>query len=244
MKKFLPSLVTCLNLMSGVCASILALWGYFYQAYCLILAGGIFDLCDGALARALGVSSPMGRELDSLSDLVTFGLAPALMLFSWYFKINCEGAATPLAFVPLLLVAFSAIRLARFNIESGGKCYFTGLATPASAMITASAVAYGHTCAVASAPSVILALLKTTWFIPVLAAVLCILLVCRIPMFSLKGKLDIRHWLLAGGALALVAGIALVAPRGIRPVGYLALFTLLLFCVYLLLAIISPVKTE
>ena len=239
MKKYLPNLVTCLNLMSGVCACILALWGYFYQAYCFILAGAIFDLCDGALARLLGVSTPMGREMDSLSDLVTFGMAPALMLFAWYFKINCDGATNPLAFVPLLLVAFSAIRLARFNTEDGNKSYFNGLATPASAMIAASAIAYGHTCAIASAPSAILTLLKTPWFIPVLAAVLCLLMVSRIKMFSVKGKADLRHYILAGGALALVVGIALVAPRGIQAVGYLALFTLLFFCVYLLLALVS-----
>ena len=236
MKKYLPSLVTCLNLLCGVCACILALWGYFYQAYCFILAGAVFDLCDGALARRLGVTSPMGRELDSLSDLVSFGLAPALMLFAWYFKINCEGTPNPLAFVPLLLVAFSAIRLARFNVDDSEKNYFSGLATPACAMITSSAVAYGHTCAIAGAESAILNLLNTAWFIPVLAVVLCVLLISRIRMFSVKEKIGIKHYLLAGGALAVVVGIALVAPRGINIVGYLALFTLLLFCVYILLA--------
>ena len=239
MKKYLPSLVTCLNLMCGVCACILALWGYFYQAYCFILAGAVFDLCDGALARRLDVISPMGRELDSLSDLVSFGLAPALMLFTWYFKINCEGEPSPLAFVPLLLVAFSAIRLARYNVEDSEQSYFSGLATPACAMIASSAVAYGHTCAIAGADSAILALLNSSWPIPVLALILCVLLVSRIRMFSAKEKLGYKHFILAGGALAIVAGIAAVAPRGIPFIGYLALFTLLLFCVYLLLALVS-----
>ena len=237
MKKYLPSLITCLNLMCGVCACILALWGYFYQAYCFILAGAVFDLCDGALARRLGVTSPTGRELDSLSDLVSFGLAPALMLFAWYFKINCEGTPNPLAFVPLLLVAFSAIRLARFNVDGSEQSYFSGLATPACAMISSSLVAYGHTCAMAGAESSILNLLNTAWFIPVLAVVLCVLLVSRIRMFSVKEKIELKHYLLAGGALAIVIGIALLAPRGIIIAGYLALFTLLLFCVYLLLAL-------
>ena len=256
MKKYLPSLVTCLNMMSGVCACILALWGYFWQAYCFILAGTVFDLCDGALARLLKATSPMGKELDSLSDLVTFGLAPALMLFTWYFKINCEGmAGNPLAFVPLLLVAFSALRLARFNTGSDESTSFKGLPTPACAMIAASVAAYGHCCtlagvqsasaagatgAVAAAQSVILSLLLSSWFIPVLAAVLCVLLVSRIPMFSLKSKLGAKHYILAGGALILVAVIAFVAPRGISFIGYAALFTLLLFCVYVLIALISP----
>ena len=243
MKKYLPSLITCLNLMCGVCACILALWGYFYQAYCFILAGAVFDLCDGALARVLNATSAMGKELDSLSDVVTFGLAPALMLFSWYFKLNCGGEPHPLAFVPLLLAAFSALRLARFNAEdSGHSPYFQGLPTPACAMISASAVAYGHTCAIAGAQSAILTLLGSAWFIPVLAAVLCILLVSRLKMFSLKSKLNARHYILAAGALILVAVIAFTAPRGIIFIGYAALFTLILFCLYILIAIVAPEK--
>ena len=260
MKKYLPSLVTCLNLMCGVGACILALWGYFYQAYCFILVGAVFDLCDGALARVLNATSAMGKELDSLSDLVTFGMAPALMLFTWYFKINCEGAPSPLAFVPLLLVAFSALRLARFNVaDSGCAPYFNGLPTPACAMIAASVVAYGHCCTLAGvqsaaaaanaaagsmavSQSAILTLLLSSWFIPVLAAVLCILLISHIPMFSLKGKLGTKHYILAGGALILVAAIAFVAPRGIPFIGYAALFTFILFCVYVLLGLVASGK--
>ena len=243
MKRYLPSLVTCLNLMCGVCACILALWGYFYQAYCFILAGAVFDLCDGALARLLKVTSDMGKELDSLSDLVTFGLAPALMLFAWYFKINCEGAPSPLAFVPLLLVAFSALRLARFNVaDSGCAPCFNGLPTPACAMIGASVVAYGHCCTLAGVQTGLLSLLLSAWFIPVLAAVLCILLVSRIPMFSLKGKLGAKHYILAGGALLLIVAIAILAPRSLPFAGHIALFTFSLFCLYLLLGLIPSRK--
>ncbi len=240
MKKYLPDLVTCLNLMCGVCACILALWGYFYQAYCFILAGAVFDMCDGALARLLNASSQMGKELDSLSDLVSFGLAPALMMFCWYYKINLDNTPHFLAFVPLLLVAFSAFRLARFNVSQSGDTFFTGLATPASAMIAASLVAYGHCCAIAGARSAVLILLKTSWFIPTLSVILCILLVSRIRMFSVKGKFGLKHYLLAGGALLLVAAIALTAPSGISAVGYVALFAALLFTTYILLAIVGP----
>lgn len=240
MKKYLPDLVTCLNLMCGVCACILALWGYFYQAYCFILAGAVFDMCDGALARLLNASSQMGKELDSLSDLVSFGLAPALMMFCWYYKINLDNTPHFLAFVPLLLVAFSALRLARFNVSQSGDTFFTGLATPASAMIAASLVAYGHCCAIAGARSAVLILLKTSWFIPTLSVILCILLVSRIRMFSVKGKFGLKHYLLAGGALLLVVAIALTAPHGISAVGYVALFAALLFATYILLAIVGP----
>ncbi|MBO4557044.1 MAG: CDP-diacylglycerol--serine O-phosphatidyltransferase [Bacteroidales bacterium] len=239
MKKYLPSLVTCLNLLCGACACILALWGYFWQAWCFILAGAVFDLCDGALARLLNAVSPMGKELDSLADIVSFGLAPALMLFSWYFKINCEGEPSPLAFVPLLMVAFAAIRLARFNTEDSDASYFSGLATPASAMIASSAVAYGHTCAIAGADSAILALLNSSWPIPVLAAILCVLMVSRIKMFSVKGKIARKHYILAAGALLLVVTLALMAPRGIMFAGYAALFTLLFFCIYILVSLLE-----
>ena len=240
MKKYLPDLLTLLNLMCGVCASVLAAWGFFWQAFCFILAGAVFDMCDGALARALGVSSGMGRELDSLSDLVSFGVAPALMMFSWYYKINCGDTPHFLAFVPLLIVPFSAVRLARFNIFDSGEKAFRGLPTPASAMIAAGLVAYGHCCAIAGAESLVLNLLRSAWFIPVVAAILCILLVSRIRMFSIKEKPGAKHFILAAGALIFVALIAFVAPRGILLIGYLALFLVLLFTAYILLAIIGP----
>lgn len=236
MKKNIPNLVTCLNLMCGVCACILALWGYFWQAYCCILAGAACDLCDGALARLLGVTSPLGKELDSLSDLVSFGLAPALMMFTWHFKLNCQGVSHPLAFVPLLMVPFAAIRLARFNVGESHSTRFNGLPTPASAMIAASMIAYGHTCAIAGADSAILTLLNGGWAIPVVSSALCLLMVSRIKMFSLKEKIGVKHYILAAGALALVAGIAAIAPRGVMLMGYVALFTLLLFTVYIILA--------
>ncbi|MBQ3659893.1 MAG: CDP-alcohol phosphatidyltransferase family protein [Bacteroidales bacterium] len=240
MKKYLPDLLTLLNLMCGVCASVLAAWGFFWQAFCFILAGAVFDMCDGALARALGVSSGMGRELDSLSDLVSFGVAPALMMFSWYYKINCGDTPHFLAFVPLLIVPFSAVRLARFNLFDSGEKTFRGLPTPASAMIAAGLVAYGHCCAIAGAESLVLNLLRSAWFIPVVAAILCILLVSRIRMFSIKEKPGAKHFILAAGALIFVALIAFVAPRGILLIGYLALFLVLLFTAYILLAIIGP----
>jgi len=242
MKKYLPDLLTLLNLVCGTCASIMAAWGLFMPAFCFVLAGAVFDVCDGALARALGVSSGMGRELDSLSDLVTFGVAPALMLFCWYYKINCGDTPHILAFVPLLIVPFSSVRLARFNLFDSGEKEFRGLPTPACAMIAASLAAYGHCCAMAGADSFVLNLLKSSWFIPVLSLILCVLLVSRIRMFSVKGKFGIKHYLLAGGAVLFVAAIAFFAPRGIHPMGYLALFFTMLFTAYVLLALVVPNK--
>lgn len=239
MKKYLPDLLTLLNLVSGTCACIMAAWGLFLPAFCFVLAGAVFDICDGALARALGVSSGMGRELDSLSDLVSFGVAPALMLFCWYYKINCGDTPHILAFVPLLIVPFSSVRLARFNLFDSGEKEFRGLATSACGMLVASIVGYGHACAMAGAESLVLSLLKSAWFIPVLSVILCVLLVSRIRMFSVKGKFGIKHYLLAGGAVLFVAAIAIVAPRGIHPMGYIALFFVMLFTAYVLLGLVG-----
>lgn len=236
MKKYLPDLLTLLNLMCGVCASVLAAWGFFWQAFSFILAGAVFDMCDGALARALGVSSGMGRELDSLSDLVSFGVAPALMMFSWYYKINCNDTPHFLAFVPLLIVPFSAVRLARFNLYDSGEKDFRGLATSACGTLIASIVGYGHSCTVAGAESLVVNLLRSPWFIPVLSVVLCILLVSQIRMFSVKGRFGIKHYLLAGCAIIFVILIAFIAPHGLLLIGYLALFLVLLFTAYILLA--------
>ncbi len=242
MKKYLPDLLTLMNLMCGTCACALAMWGLFYQAFCFVFAGAVFDIFDGALARALGVSSGIGRELDSLSDLVSFGVAPALMMFCWYYKINLDNTPHFLAFVPFLIVPFSAVRLARFNIYDSAEKEFRGLATSACGMLIASIVGYGHSCTVAGADSLVVNLLRSAWFIPVLSVVLCILLVSQIRMFSVKGKFGPKHYILAGGALLFVAAIAFVAPRGIPAAGYIALFFTMLFTAYILLAIVGPKK--
>lgn len=242
MKKHLPNLLTLSNLVCGTCASIMAAWGLFLPAFSFVLAGAVFDICDGALARALKVSSGIGRELDSLSDLVSFGVAPALMLFCWYYKINCGDTPHFLAFVPLLIVPFSSVRLARFNLQDSGKKEFRGLATSACGMLVASIVGYGHACAMAGAESLVVNLLKSAWFIPTLSVILCVLLVSTVRMFSVKQKFGIKHYLLAGGAVLFVAFIAFLAPRGINPLGYIALFFAMLFTAYVLLALLVPNK--
>ena len=245
MKKYLPDLLTLSNLMCGVCAAIMALWGLFIEAYCFIMAGAVFDIFDGALARRLGGSSPMGRELDSLSDLVSFGLAPSLMLFCWYYNINCSGEPHFLAFVPLLMVAFTSVRLARFNIYQNGDKEFHGLASPASGILAASAVGYGHCCSMAGAPGAVNALLCSAWFIPALSAALCILLVCSVRMFSAKSKPGVKHILLGASAAAIIILELLFAPRGLQAAAYAALFTLLLFGCYILISLLPlPSKRD
>lgn len=185
MKRHIPNIITCLNLVCGSAAVILTLWGHFIPAFCFMLAATLFDLLDGAAARLLKSTSEIGKELDSLSDMVSFGLTPALMLFTWYFRENGGG---PLAFVPLLIAVCSALRLAKFNIKGGESADFRGLPTPACAILIGSTIAYGAMCAGQEASSFTVSLLNSKWMIPILSVVLSLLLVSEIPMVSLKHK--------------------------------------------------------
>ena len=233
MKRHIPNIITCLNIVCGAAAVILTLWGYWWPAFCFILAGAVFDFCDGAAARALGASSDIGKELDSLSDLVTFGLAPALMLFSWYYKIN-DGYPSWVAFIALLIVPLSAVRLAKFNLDERQKTSFIGLPTPALAMIAGAAVAYGHVCMQHGADGVVLSLLRSSWFIPVISVVLALLLVSAVPMFSLKGKAAAksvavtRRIFFAGVVAAIVLCIVFRQDR----LPFFSVFFLMLFIVF------------
>ena len=192
MKRHIPNIITCLNLVSGTAAVILTLWGYYWPAFCFILAGAVFDVCDGAAARLLGAYSDIGKELDSLSDLVTFGLAPALMFFCWYYKINTAYPSC-VAFISLIIVPLSAVRLARFNLDENQKSSFIGLPTPSLAMIAGSVIAYCHLCLQHNVSGILPDLLCSSWFIPIVSTILALMLVSSIPMFSLKGGSDDRY---------------------------------------------------
>lgn len=186
-KKHIPNIITCLNLICGSVAIILTLWGYYYQAFIFIIVAAICDFCDGAAARLLGAYSDIGKELDSLSDVISFGLAPSIMFFSWYYKINCDFP-TVFAFTALLIAPFSALRLAKFNLDERQTNDFLGLPTPACAMIVASMVSYAHICTLHETDSIVVSLLSTSWFIPLCTIILSLLLISEIPMFSMKHK--------------------------------------------------------
>ncbi len=149
-------------------------------AFYFMLAGAVFDFCDGLSARALGAYSPMGKELDSLADMISFGLLPSVMLFMTM-KISMGLGWT--IFIPLLIAVFSGLRLAKFNVDERQSTSFIGLATPASAMICGS-LAYGAYIHPDSDFAGIIS--GNAWIIPVTSIVLCALLVSEIPMFSMK----------------------------------------------------------
>lgn len=141
-KKFIPSLFTILNAFCGFMSCINSANGEFEHAVLFIFYGAIFDMLDGIVARMLNSASDFGVELDSLSDVITFGFAPAYLAYNFYFK---DYDAIGLAICGLFL-AFAALRLARFNVELTGysKDVFFGLPTPMATLVLCSYILFIH----------------------------------------------------------------------------------------------------
>ena len=133
--KHIPNTITSMNLLCGTIGVICALDGRLGIAFLFMLGAALCDFCDGLCARMLNAYSDVGKELDSLADLVSFGVLPAMMFRE---TVLLAGVTGIISYVPLLLVVFSALRLAKFNIDETQAENFRGLATPASAMLTGS----------------------------------------------------------------------------------------------------------
>ena len=184
MRRHIPNTITCCNLLSGCIAATYTFEGAYTIAFICIIMGAVFDFFDGLTARALKVSSPIGKELDSLADVVTFGFAPATMVFNWLRECaDVHLNALPAFVVPFLaflLVAFSALRLAKFNVDERQTSSFIGLPTPANALFWGALVLGSHDTIVSS---------PYGWMLVIALVVLFSwLLVAEIPMFSLKFK--------------------------------------------------------
>ena len=179
MKKFIPNTITCLNLFSGILAVLAAYNGEFYFVLFFVLLSAIFDFFDGFAARALKAYSPLGKELDSLADMVSFGFLPGMIAFT---MLNDALAASELgdysiiAYAAFLLTVFSALRLAKFNIDERQSESFIGLATPANALFWTGLACLSYNIAI------------PFWIILILVLLFSYLLVAEIPMFSLKFK--------------------------------------------------------
>ena len=184
MKKHIPNSITCCNLISGCIAIAYALSSNPEMALLWIVIGAVFDFFDGMTARLLHVSSPIGKELDSLADVVTFGVAPSMILFNELGTHALPEALEParfyLRYAAFLMAAFSALRLAKFNLDERQAMGFIGLPTPANALFWGSLIV-GVPEAFHTTPWVIFILLGgillSSW-----------LLVCEVPMFALKFK--------------------------------------------------------
>ncbi len=144
MKRHLPNLLTLLNLACGTAAIVLTLEGQWQFAVYLVLAASLFDFLDGFLARLLNANSETGKQLDSLADMVTFGVLPAVFIYTIFKNIFFYQDAGVASLNPvlqwiflgsvLIVPVFSAIRLARFNVGNAGGQFFHGLPTPAHAL--------------------------------------------------------------------------------------------------------------
>lgn len=172
-KRIIPDAITSCNLLCGSIAVFLAAQGAFLWAFIFVLAGAFFDFFDGLSARLLKAPSPIGIQLDSLADDITFGLAPAMMLFCYLRPILGWWAL-----IALLMAAFSALRLAKFNVDERQHDSFIGLATPANAIF------WGGICCM---PYAMLAYDWMAWVLLGISLFSCYLLNAEIPFFSFKG---------------------------------------------------------
>lgn len=196
MKKHIPNLITCLNVFSGSMAVIFALQGLLTTAVWWIVAAALFDFLDGMTARLLKAYSPMGKELDSLADVISFGLAPGIIMFVLQQKAT-TGALIPaqaygqltslqlmFIFSALIIPVFSALRLAKFNIDTRQSDSFIGLPTPANALfISALGLISEH----GSFPAIDHSILNS-WALLAMTLLFSGLLVSEVAMFALKFK--------------------------------------------------------
>ena len=177
MKKHIPNMITCLNLISGCIATYFAFQSDYSMALLFIVIGAVFDFFDGMTARLLHVSSPIGKELDSLADDITFGFAPSAIVFSFLCSFHIHLPFIP--FLAFIMAAFSALRLAKFNLDERQALGFIGLPTPANALFWGSLIV-----GLESYPY----FEGMEWIILVGTFISCWLLVAEIPMFALKFK--------------------------------------------------------
>ena len=214
MKKHIPNTITCCNLISGCIATYYAFQGDYRLALLFIVIGAVFDFFDGMTARLLHVSSPIGKELDSLADDVTFGVAPATMVYSLLYTLSypawLESMRGVLPYVAFVMAAFAALRLAKFNLDERQTTSFIGLPTPANALFWGSLIVGAGT-RLQQAP--------WSWAVGlVLIALSCWIMVSEVPMFALKFKQwgwrgnEVRYvFLLSCVPLLLVFGISAFA---------------------------------
>jgi CDP-diacylglycerol--serine O-phosphatidyltransferase len=171
MRSIIPNALTALNLVLGMCAIISTFHGEFYQAALFVVAAMISDGLDGRVARYLNVSSEFGKELDSLCDLVSFGVAPAILAYAFLLKdFGIVGY-----FVAAFFATCGALRLARFNVNTGTvKGYFMGLPIPAAGCVVATFVMLG--------------IKPAGWIFPILVTIFGYLMVSTIKYPDFKGK--------------------------------------------------------
>lgn len=217
MKKYIPNTLTSLNLFSGCVASVMAFEGNYLWVVIWVIIAAVFDFFDGFSARLLKSYSPIGKELDSLADVVSFGFAPAVAVFS-FLSVNIVRITQEpllieyLPYLAFLLTVFSALRLAKFNIDERQTESFIGLNTPANALFWVS-FCY-------ALQNVVPIITPTLMYIILVAIfVFSALMVSEISMFSLKIKSfklkgNEQRYFLAVFAIGLIAYVGILGISG------------------------------
>lgn len=176
MIRHVPNFLTCCNLICGCLGVVFVLEERTFPAAYFVWMAGVFDFFDGFAARMLKVSSPIGKELDSLADMVSFGLLPSVVMYKLLLAASVTGYVPYAAFS---IAVFSALRLAIFNIDETQRDSFRGVPTPANALfITALPLLTGG----------LVSALHTPWILLVIVAVSSYLLVSNLELFALKFK--------------------------------------------------------
>ncbi|MGI4740379.1 MAG: CDP-alcohol phosphatidyltransferase family protein [Janthinobacterium lividum] len=230
MKKHLPNAITCLNLLCGCLALTFIFKGDLVMGAYLVGAAAVADFFDGLLARALRVSSPIGKDLDSLADMVSFGVVPGAILYeSLTASLATSGLSAWIAYSGFVVSIFSALRLAKFNNDTRQTTSFIGLPTPACTLVVASLPLI-----LANDSFGVAGFILNPWVLIVLTIILSGLLVAELPLFALKFKnlrwlgnrrrflfvalaLGLVGWLRAAGIpLAVLVYVLLSVPGRVR----------------------------
>lgn len=186
MKKHLPNVITCLNLFCGCLALYFAFNDQLQYAAYLIGIAALFDFMDGMLARVLKAYSEIGKQLDSLADMVSFGAVPGAIMFALLSQTEASVLGIPadvLPFFGFLITIFSALRLAKFNIDTRQAESFIGVPTPACSMFIGSLPLI-----LATSGNLYGNIILNPYFLLVVTVVFSYLLVAELPLFALKFK--------------------------------------------------------
>lgn len=187
-KKHIPNAITCLNLLCGCIATVYVFNGDLIVATYFVWIAAILDFFDGMAARLLNVHSEIGKQLDSLADMVSFGVVPGAMMFKIinHQMITCgadsDNSAT-ISFIGFIITIFSAIRLAKFNIDTRQNESFIGLPTPANTLFISS-----FPLILKSDNLFLIELLNNFYFLISVTIICSYLLIAKLPLFALKFK--------------------------------------------------------
>ena len=221
--KILPNTITLVNLFLGCAAIVAAFEGLLAVAAIMILICSILDFMDGAVARWFDAGSEIGKQLDSLADLVSFGVAPASIMFQYlmvaHYTLNPESSLFVWPLLAFLIAVFSALRLAIFNVDQRQENDFLGMPTPANALLIASVpFVIEYVSPENTIHAMLVQLTSSFHAMLALAIILSLLLVAPVRMFSLKteslkwSENRIRYIFLAGCLILLITFGLAAAP--------------------------------